>query len=144
MYSNQKLILCLVLLFTCKPILSSEADLPQGADANGSDSNEANPDQGDKKAETDSGVVKCSKNVMEKLGLEGQDNASDTELALCPNVKSSCCTVKDQIVIYDTWVAGKVKENLQAKFDVHLKVSIRLRFIVFLNLKKSLMFDINI
>jgi hypothetical protein len=121
---NHTITVCLVLLLTCKPILTSEADTVQPTDASGDTSTEANPVDGDKKPETDSGVVKCAKKVLENLGLEGLDNASDTDMVMCPSVKSTCCTVKDQLVINETWIAGKAKENLQAKFDVHLKVNL--------------------
>lgn len=111
--------LSLIISLTFQPIFSSEAGTEAQANAESSDP----ATSGDaKKAEKDSGAIKCHKKVLTDLGLEGVDQAADIDLELCPWVESSCCTVKDQLLIHETWTTAKVQENLKAKFDFHTKV----------------------
>lgn len=60
--------------------------------------------------------VTCNKSLLQSLNMFGRDTSTMTSLVFCPKVRNSCCTVNDQIAIYDNWITEKELANLDVKF----------------------------
>ena len=64
----------------------------------------------------------CNKELVTALGMKGVTDAIEDELEMCPSISFSCCTVKDQLVMYDNWVKveePKLTSTLKGQFDVY-------------------------
>lgn len=114
-YLKKSIILTLILSLVI-PTHSTEAtpatDQSTGADATAqADAKPAAPQE------------KCNIKLVEDLGLKGQENATEVELAMCPTVKKSCCLVEDQLTMFDLWVTGKGKAHLENRFKNQTNVS---------------------
>lgn len=46
----------------------------------------------------------CNQRMMESFGFEGQQQETLETLTMCPDVSLSCCTQKDQMVMYNRYV----------------------------------------
>lgn len=58
----------------------------------------------------------CDPALLQSFGLYGRENPRPTHLKLCPRVINSCCTRKDQVVLFNNWVNKNEANNLRAKF----------------------------
>lgn len=63
----------------------------------------------------------CKKDMMVKMGLEGLEVPVASKLKMCSSVTKSCCTIKDQLTIYDLWVKAD-GPKLEANLEIHRKV----------------------
>ena len=66
--------------------------------------------------------VKCKKHLLETYGLSGLRHAEEMKLDMCGAVKNSCCSVPDQLVIYDNWVGAEEGKDLKERLDFHFKI----------------------
>ena len=60
----------------------------------------------------------CNKDILNKIGLEGLKSAHTNKMRMCPSIKQSCCTLKDQKKIYKLW-ANTEGPRLEKNLKVH-------------------------
>jgi hypothetical protein len=54
---------------------------------------------------------------MRSLGFEGKQEEVFETLTMCPDVSISCCTVADQITMYNKFVIGGRKEEIASQLQ---------------------------
>jgi hypothetical protein len=57
----------------------------------------------------------CNLDMLNSLGFVGKLNPDGERLVMCPQLRSTCCTKTDQIVMYENFVLKKEEEELVAK-----------------------------
>ena len=115
---KKSLIFCIILLLSAEKYLASEGQGTSNANASGTGK------PGDPNAKPLIPTTpKCNLKFLKLLGLEGTEYAAETGMTFFPSVKSTCCTQKDELMLYDIWITGKAKENLQNKFNIQAGVS---------------------
>lgn len=107
-----------------------EAPGPEGGDS-GNTPAEANAEGGDSPAEGGDAnaaaapkkkLIKCKRHLLETFKLEGKEFGEEMTLDMCPDVETSCCTVKDQLTIFDAWVREEEGKKLTDRLDYHFTV----------------------
>jgi hypothetical protein len=61
---------------------------------------------------------KCNQELVRSFGLIGKTVPSSAPMEMCPSVKDSCCTKKDQMNIYNNWINMKESEYVTRLFDI--------------------------
>ena len=90
-----------------------------GADATASESGEP----GDKPVvEVKPKGPKCKRHLLSTYGLHGFHHAEEMQLDMCGGITHSCCTVPDQLVIYDNWIGAEEGKQLKERLDFHFKI----------------------
>lgn len=95
---------------------------PEGKDDAAVEKPKLDKDGNEIKVDTTPPKQVCHKEVMGGLGLKGNEHATELELAMCPEVSESCCTVEDQLTLFDQWVTDKQEHNLKRRFAFHTEV----------------------
>lgn len=67
-------------------------------------------------------VRRCNRKIQQSMGMKGLYYPEKSKLDMCPTIDYTCCTVEDQLKIYEFWVTGKEEENLEARLEFHRKV----------------------
>ena len=60
--------------------------------------------------------IRCDDKFLKSFNLFGRGSSASNSLVFCPTVVSSCCTLADQIAIYDNWITSRELETLNNKF----------------------------
>jgi hypothetical protein len=124
--------LCLVTLLLASQISTEETPAETGQDpATGGDTpaDPANVD-GDANAGANPAatggpmkkLILCKRHLLENFKLEGKIYAEEMTLDMCGGVTNSCCTVKDQMTIYDNWVRDEEGKKLTDRLEYHFTV----------------------
>ena len=74
----------------------------------------------------------CNRELLISMGFIGYNYSEKLKLEFCPTVVQSCCTVEDQLNVYEYWIQGK-EENL---LDLRLKYQRGVYFKFFENIEK--------
>lgn len=61
-------------------------------------------------------VGSCDSNLLRSFNLYGRSVARPSALDICPNVYHSCCTLADQVAIYDNWMVDNEEASLEGRF----------------------------
>lgn len=64
----------------------------------------------------------CQQTLLQSYGLTGFPFPVQTYMPFCPGIKSSCCTAKDGLRIYEYWVGDNTAINLQNKMKYYQSV----------------------
>lgn len=90
---------------------------------------EVKPDAMDKKVlkklANDTGEpssLECDKEFLVSMGVIGLEQSKKLELEMCPTIRQSCCSIEDQINIYEFWIQGGEKKNLDERLAYHREV----------------------
>lgn len=66
--------------------------------------------------------LRCKQSLVTPFGLYGVKYAIEEKLELCPRIENSCCTVTDQIVIYENYQSMREKDTLKEKHELIEKI----------------------
>ena len=66
--------------------------------------------------------LKCKKPILETYGMVGLDDAKPMALDMCESITHSCCSVTDQLKIYENWIEGGEDADLLDRFKYHTRV----------------------
>ena len=64
----------------------------------------------------------CNRELLISMGFIGYNYSQKERLEFCPTVVQSCCTVEDQVNIYQFWIQGKEENMLELRFKYQRKV----------------------
>lgn len=84
----------------------------------------------DTEKEDDNEPISCNRPLLISLGFEGQDKPGKANLDMCPQVRHSCCTKKDQMNIYENWITNREEERYKAMLSDQKAVYERLMDLV--------------
>ena len=63
----------------------------------------------------------CNKELLNNIQLKGVDsNINLNLLTICPSVESSCCSIKDQLLLIDQYEVFEIKFNNKRNIYINL------------------------
>ncbi len=60
--------------------------------------------------------IKCKREIVESYNLNGYLSPRTANMYLCPNIKTTCCSIYDQFMMFSTW-KERIKPKLLKYFD---------------------------
>jgi hypothetical protein len=138
---NLKIFIYLIFaLYVIQPIKTQEEDAPaeeevaeeeteeegageEGEGEDGGDKEEGHDEAAatEEESEEDEELI-CHKPALESLGLVGLEKAEKMNLDMCSSITHSCCTVTDQMKIFENWETNKQGEELKNRLHYHTRV----------------------
>lgn len=58
----------------------------------------------------------CNRDLLTSYGLHGSPKAYPIVMEMCPSIRQSCCTKRDQLDIYANWIHSKESTNVKHHF----------------------------
>lgn len=59
----------------------------------------------------------CIPELLVSYGFSIREKPETNFLEFCSSVYSSCCSVEDQLAIYNSWIIQEEKKTLEKKFE---------------------------
>ena len=67
-------------------------------------------------------VDRCKPDITRAFGMEGIAVATNTTLGMCPMIKKSCCSLKDQQIMFEGWKLKGEGQQLKDKLIAEAKI----------------------
>ena len=105
-----------------KPVSLTE-EVPEGEEKAEGEAGEGEEKVDDEEEEEEQGPL-CNQSLLNSYNLMGQENPEELKMDICTSVTSSCCQLKDQLVIFDGFKTGGEIEALSERLGYHSRVNL--------------------
>lgn len=58
----------------------------------------------------------CFRELLTSYGLRGLNDPIPIIMEMCPNIHQSCCSKRDQLLIYQNWVTSKERKKVKRRY----------------------------